>query len=144
MKVSDVMTQKVEIARPGDTLQAAAQTMARIDSGMLPVGDNDRLVGIITDRDIAIRGAGEGKDPTRTCVRDVMTAEVKYVFEDDEVSEVAENMAQLQVRRLPVVNRDKRLCGIISLADIARQQSTREAGEALQGIAQPGGQHSQH
>jgi CBS domain-containing protein len=144
MKVSDLMSQKVELASPDDTIQQAAKAMARIDSGMLPVGENDRLVGIITDRDIAIRGVAAGKDPMKCCVRDVMTPEVKYAFEDDDITDVAENMAQLQVRRLPVVNRDKRLVGIISLADIARQQNAREAGRALEGIARPGGPHNQH
>ena len=113
MKVSDVMTRKVELSQPGQTIQAAAQAMARIDSGMLPVAENDRLVGIITDRDIAIRAVGEGRDPQKTLVRDVMSAEVKYVFDDEDVDEVAENMAQLQVRRLPVVTREKRLCGVV-------------------------------
>jgi CBS domain-containing protein len=142
MKVSDVMSQKVELASPTDTIQQAAKAMARIDSGMLPVGENDRLVGVITDRDIAIRAVCEGKDP-KTPVREVMSNEVKYVYEDDDVSDVAENMAQLQVRRLPVLNREKRLVGIISLADIAREQNPREAGRALEGIARPGGSHNQ-
>lgn len=144
MKVSDVMSRNVEMAEPGDSIQKAAQTMARVDSGMLPVHEKDRLVGIITDRDIAIRAVGEGKDPVRTCVRDVMSPEVKYAYDDDLIDDVAENMAQLQVRRLPVVTRQKRLCGIISLADIAREQNPSVAGAALEGIARPGGSHRQH
>src|SRR6185312_787111 len=142
MKVHEVMSRKVEITSPDDSIQRAAQTMARIDAGILPVAA-DRLVGMITDRDIAIRGVGAGRNPSDTPVSEVMTREVKYCFEDDDVSEIAENMAQLQVRRLPVLNRDKRLTGIISLGDIARDHEPAEAGSALQHIARKGGQHTQ-
>jgi len=143
MKVSEVMSRKVEIANPEDSIQRAAQMMGRIDAGVLPVADGDRLVGMITDRDIAIRGVGEGRNPTDTAVNQVMTREVKYCFEDDDVKGVAENMAQLQVRRLPVLNRDKRLTGIISLGDIARDHEPGQAGSALHHISQKGGQHTQ-
>ena len=143
MKVHEVMSRKVEITSPDDSIQRAAQTMARIDAGILPVAADDRLVGMITDRDIAIRGVGAGRNPSDTPVNDVMTREVKYCFEDDDVSKVAENMAQLQVRRLPVLNRDKRLTGIISLGDIARDHEPAQAGSALQDIARKGGQHTQ-
>jgi CBS domain-containing protein len=142
MKVAEVMTRQVELAKPDDTIQQAAQKMARLDVGVLPVAEGDRLVGMITDRDIAIRAVGEGKGPN-TRVSEIMTREVKYCYEDEDVEEVARNMAQLQVRRLPVVTRDKRLVGIVSLADIARKHQPAGAGEALQGIAQKGGQHSQ-
>ncbi|HVS78643.1 MAG TPA: CBS domain-containing protein [Steroidobacteraceae bacterium] len=143
MKVSEVMSRQVEIASPDDSIQRAAQMMARIDAGILPVGAGDRLVGMITDRDIAIRGAGEGRDPADTPVNEIMTPEVKYCFEDDDVDRVAQNMAELQVRRLPVLNRDKRLTGIISLGDIAREHEPAQAGSALHGIAQKGGRHTQ-
>lgn len=142
MKVSEVMSHKVEIASPGDSIQRAAQMMARIDAGILPVGDGDRLIGMITDRDIAIRGVGEGRGISTT-VSEVMTREVKYCFEDDDVQKVADNMAELQVRRLPVLNRDKRLTGIISLGDIARDHEPGQAGSALHHISQKGGQHTQ-
>jgi CBS domain-containing protein len=108
----------------------------------MPVGDNDRLVGMITDRDIAIRGVASGKGPD-TKVRDVMSPEVKYCFEDEDVEHVLENMGDLRVRRLPVLNRDKRLVGIISLGDLATNGEAAEAGEALSGISVPGGEHSQ-
>jgi CBS domain-containing protein len=144
MKVRELMTRSVELTHPDETIQQAAKAMARIDAGILPVGDGDRLIGMITDRDIAIRAVGEGKDPTKTRVRDVMSAEVRYCFEDDDVDDVARNMAQLQVRRLPVVNKDKRLTGIISLADIAREHQPQQTGQTLQGISRPGGQHTQH
>jgi CBS domain-containing protein len=143
MKVSEVMSRKVEITSPEDSIQRAAQMMARLDAGVLPVGKDDRLVGMITDRDIAIRGVGEGRSPTDTPVNEVMTREVKYCFEDDDVNAVAQNMAQLQVRRLPVLNRDKRLTGIVSLGDIARDHEPGQAGSALHGISKKGGQHTQ-
>jgi len=143
MKVSDLMTRDVELASPDDTIQQAAKSMTRIDAGILPVAENDRLVGMITDRDICVRAVAEGIDPTETPVRDVMSTEVRYCYEDDDVDDVADNMAQLQVRRLPVVTREKRLCGIISLCDIAREHEPRGTGEALQGISRPGGLHSQ-
>jgi CBS domain-containing protein len=142
MKVSEVMTRQVELTKPDETIQQAARTMARIDSGVLPVSDGDRLVGMLTDRDIAIRAVAEGKGPDAK-VRDVMTAEVKYCFEDEDLDHVAQNMGDIQVRRLPVMNRDKRLVGIVSLGDIAFEAGKDRGGKALEGIAQPGGQHNQ-
>jgi CBS domain-containing protein len=106
------------------------------------VGENDRLVGMITDRDIVIRGVAQGKGPD-TSVRDVMSREVMYCYDDEEVEDVLANMGDLQVRRLPVLNRDKRLVGIVSIGDLARNGETMEAGQALSGISQPGGEHSQ-
>jgi CBS domain-containing protein len=139
MQIQEIMSRNVKLASPDDTLQEAALMMAELDAGALPVGENDRLVGMITDRDIAIRGDAAGCDPTSTPVERVMTREaVKYCFEDDDVDDVARNMASQQVRRLPVVNRDKRLVGIISLGDIARRRadgSDRAAGDALRGIS---------
>jgi CBS domain-containing protein len=143
MKVSEVMSIHVELASPTDSIQQAAQLMQKIDAGVLPVAENDRLIGMITDRDIAIRAVGEGKDPS-TPVSEVMSREVRYCYEDDDIESVTENMAELQVRRLPVLTRDKKLCGILSLGDIAREHRPREAGEALQGISRQGGPHSQH
>jgi CBS domain-containing protein len=137
------MTREVSVVSPNDTIQQAAKIMAQIDAGILPVAENDRLVGMVTDRDIAVRGVGEGRDPVQCRVRDVMTSEVRYVYEDDSLEEAVDNMAELQVRRLPVISREKRLVGIISLADIAREHEPRQTGEALQGIARPGGQHTQ-
>jgi CBS domain-containing protein len=142
MKVSEIMTREVETVTPDTTLQQAAKLMARVDAGALPILDNDRLSGIITDRDIAVRAVGEGRDPATTKVRDIMSAQVKHVSEDDNVEEVADLMAELQVRRLPVVNRERRVVGIVSLGDIAREKRARTAGEALQGISRPGGQHN--
>jgi CBS domain-containing protein len=142
MKVSEAMSRDVRIASPEETVQKAAETMASLDAGVLPVGEKDHLVGMITDRDIAIRGIAKGKGPEAK-VREVMTEDVKYCFDDQEVEEVARNMADIQVRRLPVLNRDKRLVGILSLGDIAIRRDGTSAGEALRGISRPGGEHSQ-
>ena len=142
MKISNCMTNDVQIANPDQTIREVAQIMARLDAGSMPVGDNDRLVGMITDRDIAIRGVAMGKGPDAK-VSDVMSSDVKYCFDDEEVEEVLHNMGDLQVRRLPVLNRDKRLVGIISLGDLATNGQTADAGEALSGISKPGGEHSQ-
>lgn len=142
MKVSEAMTRDVHVAAPNQTIRDAARVMAEIDAGALPVGENDRLVGMITDRDIAIRAVAQGLGP-HTTVGDVMTPDVKYCFEDEDVAHVEENMGDIQVRRLPVVDREKRLVGIISLGDLAIGDSPAQAGEALRGVSRPSGQHSQ-
>ena len=142
MKVCDCMSRDVQIASPDQSIREAAQMMARIDSGVLPVGDNDRLVGVITDRDIAIRAVAEGKPPT-TEVGDVMSHEVLYCFDDQNLEDIAQNMADMKVRRMPVVNRDKRLVGIISLGDLARKEDAGTTGHAISEISEPGGDHSQ-
>ena len=142
MKIGNVMHRNVQIIGPKESLRNAAAMMKKLDAGALPVGERDKLVGMITDRDIAIRGIAEGKGPDAT-VHDVMSQEVKYCFEDEEVAHVVENMAELQVRRLPVMNRDKRLVGIVALGDLAIQGSLPKTARALHGISQPGGQHNQ-
>jgi CBS domain-containing protein len=142
MRVSEAMTRDVYIADPDETIQQAAMAMAGIDAGALPVGEDDRLVGMITDRDIAIRGIAEGKGPN-TKVRDVMTTEVRYCFDDQDIEDVTLNMGDIQVRRLPVVDRDKRLVGIVSLGDVAVADGNGMAGEALSRLSRPGGEHSQ-
>jgi CBS domain-containing protein len=143
MKVRETMSRDVRMVRPDQPILEAARTMAAIDAGAGPVRDNDKLVGMITDRDIAIRGVAEGKGPT-TPVRDVMSSDVCYCFDDQELDEVATNMADLKVRRLPVVDRDKRLVGIVSLGDIALADDPGEAASAaLCGVSEPGGLHSQ-
>ncbi len=142
MKVSEAMTRTVRIASPDQSIREVARIMAEVDTGVLPVGENDRLVGMITDRDIAIRAVAEGKGPD-TPIREVMTQDVKYCYEDDDTEDVARNMADIQVRRLPVLTRDKRLVGIVSLGDLAREAGGAFAGRALSGISRPGGQHNQ-
>src|SRR5215207_9292157 len=142
MKVSGIMTRDVRLIEPTQTIRDAARLMAELDTGILPVREGDRLVGMITDRDITVRAVAQGRGPD-TAVREVMTDEVKYCFEDDDTNNVARNMADIQVRRLPVLDSDKRLVGIISLGDIAVTDEARRAGEAVAGVSQPGGQHSQ-
>ena len=142
MRVSEAMTREVRVATPGQSIRDVAKIMAEIDAGAMPVGENDRLVGMITDRDIAIRAVAQGKGPD-TPVRDVMTTEkVLYCYEDEELDHVAKNMGSEQVRRLPVVNRDKRLVGIVSLGDVA-QTEARSASKAVKGVTKPGAQHNQ-
>ncbi len=136
MNVREVMTQDVKIASPEDTLQHAAEMMVDIDAGVLPVGENDRLVGMLTDRDIAVRAVARGKAPGSTTVREVMSAEIRYVYDDESIEDAAKNMSKLQVRRLPVLNREKRLVGIVSLGDLALKKKGA-AGDALKGISQP-------
>jgi CBS domain-containing protein len=142
MQVNEAMSPDVKIASPNQSIKDAARIMAEIDAGILPVGENDRLVGVITDRDIVVRAVAQGSGPT-TAVRDVMSQEVKYCFEDDDVEDVAQNMADLKVRRLPVLNDQKRVVGILSLGDIAVTHGPTQAGGALCGISEPGGAHSQ-
>ncbi len=136
MKVSEAMSRDVQLARPDQPICDAAKAMAAIDAGALPVAENDRLVGMITDRDIAVRAVAQRKGPD-TPVRDVMTAEVKYCSEDEELDHIAKNMAEQQVRRLPVVNRNKRLVGIIALGDVALEEGKKVAGKAIKGVSQP-------
>lgn len=141
MRVAEAMTRDVCLAKPDQSIVEAAKMMADEDCGVLPVEENDRLVGMITDRDIVVRGLAHGADPN-TKVRDVMSTEVKYCYEDDEVEDVAQNMGDLQVRRLPVVSRgDKRLVGIVSLGDIATTEEQDKAGDALSSISEPASQH---
>ena len=135
-RVADVMEREVKLANPDDNVQQAARMMREADVGVLPVGEGDRLVGMVSDRDIAMRMAAEGRDPARTKVRDVMSPDVRYVYEDEDLEHVAENMAEQQVRRLPVMNRDKRLIGIVSLGDIATGSRSHLAGKALRGVVQ--------
>jgi CBS domain-containing protein len=143
MKVSDCMTHDVRLTAPTQTLREAAKLMAEMDVGALPVGNDERLIGMVTDRDIAIRAVARGLGPD-TPVREVMTEDVKYCFADQTIEEVCRNMGDIQVRRLPVVDRQKRLVGIISLSDIANGDgAVEDAGEALRDISQPGGEHSQ-
>ncbi len=120
MLVKDCMTKTVELGTPKMSLHEAAMKMRDGDFGMLPVQDNDRLVGMITDRDIAIRCVAEGRDSKNVHVGEVMTERVLYCFDDQSLDEVARNLGENQIRRLPVVNREKRLVGILSLCDLAR------------------------
>ena len=137
-RLKEIMTPSVEVVTPETTLQEAAQMMRDLDVGPLPVCDGDALVGMVTDRDITVRAVAEGKDPQYATVREVMTDEVYYVYEDQTVEEAATLMAERQVRRLPVLSREERLTGIISLGDLAVETGEDErTGEVLEEISQP-------
>jgi len=139
MKVNEIITHDPEVIRPETILIEAAQKMKSLDIGMLPVCDGDRLVGVITDRDIAVRGVAQGYDPKTARVQEVMTPEVIYCFDDEDVKDVAKKMEEKQVRRLPVLNREKRLVGIVSLGDLAvRTGKEKLAGEVLERVSEPG------
>lgn len=142
MKVSECMSDGVELCSPDDSIRTAARKMREVDAGSMPVGENDRLVGIITDRDIAIRAIAEGMGP-ETPIRQVMSQHIRWCFEDEDIDDVAEQMAEHKIRRLPVLNREKRLVGMISLGDISLADGMT-SGEALKDISEPGGMHSQH
>lgn len=142
MKVSDIMTRDVHLLSPAQTIREAASIMADIDAGALPVGDNDRLVGMLTDRDIVVRAIAKGK-ALDTKVADVMSKEILYCFDTDDVDAVSRNMGKSQVRRLPVVNRGKRLVGIVSLGDLARNNDPATIGRAVSHVSTPGGKHDQ-
>jgi CBS domain-containing protein len=138
MQVKEVMTRDAECTRPDATLHEAAERMKTLDVGALPVCHNDQLVGMLTDRDITVRSVSGGHDPRKDHVRDAMTPEVFWCFEDEDVTDAARLMKEKQVRRLPVLNRDKRLSGIVSLGDLAVEADDEQlVGEALEGISEP-------
>ena len=142
MKVSEVMTDNVQTVRPDQRVQEAASFMLSADAGSIPVAEGDRLVGMITDRDIAVRGIAKGHGPD-TPVRELMSNDVICARVDDDIEDAAARMSQAQVRRLPVNDQDERLCGIVSLGDLSREADTDCASEALEGVSQPGGEHRQ-
>ena len=135
MKVSELMTPDVEIVQPDDTLKTAAKMMADLDTGALPVGENDRLVGMITDRDITVRAVAQGRDPDSTKVRHAVSEHIRFCFEDEDTQEVSGKMSHWAVRRLPVLNRGKRLVGIVSLGDLATGGAEAESQKALEKIS---------
>ena len=143
MKIAECMTREVEVITPDQSIRDAAQFMLRADAGAMPVTDGDGLIGMVTDRDITVRGVAAGRGPD-TPVRDVMTDEILYCFEDDDIEEVALKMSDRQVRRMPVLNReDRSLVGIVSLGDLSRSNREEAASIALDGITDPGGEHNQ-
>ena len=142
MKIHEIMTKEVHVAGPEQSIREAARIMAQYDAGALPVGNDDRLLGIITDRDIAVRAVALGKSPD-TPVAAVMSREVLYCFEDEDVEHVVRNMGDIKVRRLPVMNRQKRLVGIVSLGDLSHTARPAVTGNAVADISRPGGAHTQ-
>jgi CBS domain-containing protein len=139
MQVKDIMTSSVECISPDTTLREAAQKMKQLDIGPLPIcGENDRLVGMITDRDITVRAVAAGRDPSTARVCDVMTPNVVYCYEDQDISDAAHMMEQNQIRRLVVLNREKRLVGILSLGDLAVDTGDEQlAGHTLEAVSEP-------
>jgi CBS domain-containing protein len=138
MKISEVMTREVRMVGPDHTIADAAKLMAELDAGVLPVANSERLVGMVTDRDIVIRGVAAGLGP-KAKVSEVMTDDVKYCYEDDTCENVAKNMGEIQVRRLPVLSREKRLVGIVSIGDLAVTMGPdgEAIGDTLAGISRP-------
>ena len=142
MRISDVMTREVATVRPDQTAREAATFMLNSDAGSIPVTEGDRLIGMITDRDIAIRGVAKGHGPD-TPVRDIMTSGIVCARQDDSVEDVASKMSEAQVRRLPVIDDSEKLVGIVSLGDLSRETDGETAHHALEGVSAPGGQHQQ-
>ncbi|ACG79083.1 CBS domain protein [Phenylobacterium zucineum HLK1] len=136
MRINEIMSRDVEVARPQDTIQDVARKMRDIDTGAIPVCDGDKVRGVVTDRDIVIRAVCEARS-FETPVTDVMTADVEYCYEDDDITAAADKMAELQVRRLIVLDHDQRLVGIVSLGDIAQQGKDKTTGQALEEISEP-------
>lgn len=138
MLVRDIMTRDVECLCPGDSLSHAAEKMRDLNVGSLPVCEKDRLQGMITDRDITVRGTAAGRDPNQTKVSDIMTGEVVYCFDDEDVPQAARKMEEEQIRRLVVLNRDKRLVGIVAIGDLAVKGNQEEVvAEALERVSEP-------
>lgn len=142
MKVREVMTRDVQTVRPDQSARDAASFMLRADAGAIPVTEGDRLIGMITDRDIAVRGVAEGHGPD-TPVRELMTNDIVAARPDDDTDDVAARMSEAQVRRIPVIDDQQKLCGIVSLADLSQQGDDSAAEQALEGVSQPGGRHQQ-
>ena len=136
-QLKDVMTPDVVVISPDSTIAEAAKQMRDGDFGLLPVGENDRMIGAISDRDIVIRAVAEGLDGSTT-VREVMTEGIRWCFEDQSIDEAATLMSEHQIRRLPIINREKRLVGIVALGDLAANtESSGQASEALADISEP-------
>jgi CBS domain-containing protein len=143
MKIAEVMTPNPEVVTPEQPIQEAARRMLDSDTGALPVGDGERLIGMVTDRDITVRAVAEGRGPD-TPVREVMTDKLLFAWDDQDVDEVAIQMSDAQVRRMPILSRqEERLVGMVSIGDLVQSQSGEAAGVALAGVSEPGGEHNQ-
>ena len=138
MKIKEIMSQNVEVIHPNSMLQEAASKMKTLDVGSLPVCDNRKLLGILTDRDITVRAVAEGRDPKSTMVSESMTSDIIYCFDDQDVKEAAKMMERHQVRRLPILDRSQQLVGIVSLGDIAVETDNEHmSGQVLEEISEP-------
>ena len=138
MKLKEIMTKEVEVVHPDDSTMEAARKMRNRDIGFLPICDGDRLVGVVTDRDLVLRSTAEGLDPNGSIGRDLMTSPVVYCFDDQDVKEAAKLMEEHQIRRVVVLDhKDKRLVGVVSLGDIARNDTKKTSAEVLQSVSEP-------
>ncbi|PTL76581.1 CBS domain-containing protein [Vitiosangium sp. GDMCC 1.1324] len=135
--IREVMTRDVEVINPNDTLRDAAEKMRTLNVGAIPVCDGQRVVGMITDRDVVVRAIALGKDPNSTQVADAMSPGIEYAFDDDDVDTVLNRLKEKQIRRIIVVDRSKKLVGVASLGDLTGEVSERKVGEALEGISEP-------
>lgn len=133
-QIKDVMSPNFKWMAPDSPVAQVAQQMRDMDCGFMPLAENDKMIGMVTDRDITVRAIAEGKDPANTPARDIMTPKTYYCFDDQDVEEVCNNMGEIQVRRLPVVNRDKRLVGVVSMGDLAQAASRTNVGQTQQQI----------
>ena len=137
MQLKEIMTAAVEVIRPDSSIADAAKKMRSLDVGSLPVCDGERLVGMITDRDITIRATADGRDPNNTLVRDCMSTEIVYCFEDQSAEEAERLMQEKQIRRLPVLTREKQLAGIIALGDLAtKTDDVQQVGRTVREISE--------
>jgi len=139
MRVRELMTDSVKTVQPGATLPEVAKLMRDEDIGSVPVAENDKLIGMVTDRDIVIRGVADDGRLEAKCARDVMSQQVLYCREDESVEDVLKNMGEQQIRRLPVVNESKRLVGVVSIGDLSTRARATKTGEALKEISKPNG-----
>ncbi len=140
MKIAQLMSKDVLVARPDDSLRVVAEQMARLDVGALPVCDGRRLLGMITDRDIVVRAVANGRN-VETSAAAMMSRDIKYCFEDDDVEEVCQRMGEEQIRRIPVLDHDRQLVGIVSLGDLALEAKNRDSGKTLEKISRQTGAH---
>lgn len=138
MQINQIMTPRCKTCSPADSLHQAAQYMAQEGIGVLPVAEDNHLIGMLTDRDIVTRGLASQRDISEFNAGDLMSDEVLYCYDDQETHEVARNMGELQIRRMPVVNREKQLVGMVSLGDLASRGADEAAGDALTDISEPG------
>ena len=136
-KIREVMSRDVEVINPNDTLRDAAEKMRSLNVGPLPVCDGERILGMITDRDIVVRAIALGRYPNTTQVADAMSSGIEYCFDDDDVEDVLDRMKESQIRRFIVVDQSKKLVGIVAIGDLAGEVSEDKVGETLQGISEP-------
>ena len=137
MKLNQIMTRDVEVIHPDDTLQTAAEKMRSRDIGFLPVCDGDRLIGVLTDRDLITRALAEGTESKAMLGRDLVTSPAIYCFDDQNVDEAAKLMHDNQIRRLVVLSRDKQMVGVVSLGDLAMNIDDKKSGDVLQSVSEP-------